>query len=276
MPGLGEVLALPAPPPGGVVGPLPTSQVQEEVDVEVENGEKVKPASVATQTRTIGMIHPPPDVRSIVDKTAQFVARNGPEFEKRILANEKGNVKFNFLKSEDPYHAYYQHRVSEFRTQLQAPAQAAGGSLAAVAAAAAAAAKGQDGGPVPVPKEEAVKADSNIETKPVTKILQPPEPEQYTVRLPEGLTSLDLDIIKLTAQFVARNGKNFLNGLTNREHSSPQFYFLKPTHSMFSFFTALADAYSKVLMPPKGLLDRLKRDDSSKTVVLERALARLG
>ncbi|KAL6351218.1 hypothetical protein AAG906_031804 [Vitis piasezkii] len=42
--------------------------------------------SVATHTRTIGIIHPPPDIRNIVDKTAWFVAKNGPEFEKRIMA----------------------------------------------------------------------------------------------------------------------------------------------------------------------------------------------
>jgi splicing factor 3A subunit 1 len=36
---------------------------------------------------------------------------SGPEFEKRILANEKNNVKFNFLVPTDPYHAYYQLRV---------------------------------------------------------------------------------------------------------------------------------------------------------------------
>ena len=32
-----------------------------------------------------GVLQPPPDIKSIVDKTAQFVARNGPEFEQRIL-----------------------------------------------------------------------------------------------------------------------------------------------------------------------------------------------
>ncbi len=36
----------------------------------------------------------------------------GAEFEKRILANEKNNVKFNFLVPTDPYHAYYRMRVS--------------------------------------------------------------------------------------------------------------------------------------------------------------------
>lgn len=39
-----------------------------------------------------------------------------------------------------------------------------------------------------------------------------------------------------------------------------QFYFLKPTHSLFGFFTALADAYSAVLMPDKDLRKKLGQD----------------
>lgn len=268
MPGLGEVLALPAPPEGGL-GVLPESQVQDEdmVDGDKENGTvSLKPApTVATQTKTIGMIHPPPDIRSIVDKTAQFVARNGPEFEKRILANEKNNVKFNFLTSTDPYHAYYQHRVSEFKIQLAAPA---GGAPAAALA------NAEDGAP-PSLQEQADAVAVEAPAKPPGKMMEPPEPEMYTVRLPEQHSAIDLDIIKLTAQFVARNGKTFLTGLTNREHSNAQFHFLKPTHSMFTFFTALADAYSKVLMPPKGLVEKLKKDVDNKTGILERCLHRL-
>jgi hypothetical protein len=38
------------------------------------------------------------------------------------------------------------------------------------------------------------------------------------------------------------------------------FNFLKPTHSLFGFFTSLCDAYSRVLMPEKGLDEKLKRD----------------
>ena len=32
---------------------------------------------VESQTHAVGLIHPPPDIRAIVDKTAQFVAKNG-------------------------------------------------------------------------------------------------------------------------------------------------------------------------------------------------------
>lgn len=37
------------------------------------------------------------------------------------------------------------------------------------------------------------------------------------MHVPEGITQLELDTIKLTAQFVARNGKNFLTGLASRQ-----------------------------------------------------------
>jgi len=69
-------------------------------------------ASSAPATKpSIGIIYPPPEVRNIVDKTASFVARNGPEFETRIRQNEINNPKFNFLTINDPYHAYYRFTV---------------------------------------------------------------------------------------------------------------------------------------------------------------------
>lgn len=269
------ILPLPAPPPDGNLGPLPISQVSDEQkdespSTEEQNKANSAPTTVATHTRTIGIIHPPPDIRTIVDKTAQFVAKNGPEFEKRIIANNAGNVKFNFLNASDPYHAYYQHRLSEFRAQNQTsalqPSQLADSGVPESALSVPA----DDGNEAAAPK-----VDVSAQFKPLRKVIDPPESEQYTVRLPEGITGEELDIIKLTAQFVARNGKSFLTGLTSREINNPQFHFLKPTHSMFMFFTSLADAYSKVLMPPKGLSEKLKKSVTDMTTVLERCANRL-
>ena len=39
----------------------------------------------------------------------------GLQFQERIILNEAGNVKFNFLNPTDPYHAYYQHKINEIR-----------------------------------------------------------------------------------------------------------------------------------------------------------------
>jgi splicing factor 3A subunit 1 len=59
-----------------------------------------------------GIIIPPPDIRAVVDKTAQFVARNGKSFEQRILSSGEGKTaKFNFMKEFDPYHAYYEFKI---------------------------------------------------------------------------------------------------------------------------------------------------------------------
>jgi splicing factor 3A subunit 1 len=49
----------------------------------------------------------------IVDKTAQYVAKNGADFLTRIQANEASNPKFSFLKEGDPYHAYFLMKVNE-------------------------------------------------------------------------------------------------------------------------------------------------------------------
>ncbi|XP_059652797.1 probable splicing factor 3A subunit 1 [Cornus florida] len=275
MPVMQPILPLPAPPSDGNLGPLPPSQVPEKSDdenmLEAAEDQNSAPASVATHTRTIGIIHPPPDIRNIVDKTAQFVAKNGPEFEKRIIANNAGNAKFNFLNASDPYHAYYQHRLSEFRSQNQASAQQQTPSESADSSVL----ESAPSAPAADSNDAAAKPDPASQFRPIHKVLEPPEAEQYTVRLPEGITGEELDIIKLTAQFVARNGKSFLTGLTSREINNPQFHFLKPTHSMFMFFTSLADAYSKVLMPPKGLTDKLRKSVADMTTVLERCLHRL-
>lgn len=277
---IGPILTLPAPPADGDLGPIPLAQVtddsKDKQSYSAAEPPPAPPASVATHTRTIGIIHPPPDIRMIIEKTAAFVAKNGPEFERRILANNAGNVKFNFLIQSDPYHAYYQHRVSEHRIQVQSSQQTSSDSSqqaepgSTASSTVTAAQLGVDDGDAAKPMDSAVQF-----LVPPRKVLEPPEAEQYTVRFPEGITGEELDIIKLTAQFVARNGKSFLTNLTSREISNPQFHFLKPTHSMFTFFTALADAYSKVLMPPKGIVDKLNKSVTDMTAVLERCLHRL-
>lgn len=185
----------------------------------------------------------------------------GPEFEKRILANESGNAKFNFLKEGDPYNAYYRRRIDEISAAER-------GEVPEAAPAAPAAAT-----PAPPPAVPPPAAAKSV--LPPTKPLAAPEEPHYTAPVPEGLSLMDVDIIKLTAQFVARNGKSFLTGLASREHSNPQFNFLKPTHSLFSFFTRLCDAYSRCLMPPKGTVQALKADVEERSAPLQRALNRL-
>ena len=50
------------------------------------------------------------DQRNIIDKLANFVARNGPQFEELTKEKQKSNPKFQFLYGGD-YHAYYKWKV---------------------------------------------------------------------------------------------------------------------------------------------------------------------
>ncbi|CAH8389000.1 unnamed protein product [Eruca vesicaria subsp. sativa] len=260
-----QILPLEAPPIDGNLGPLPPSQLTEQEIEEKELQSEQKrlnqaPESVATHTTHIGIIHPPPDIRNIVETTAQFVSKNGLEFEKKIMAGNAKYAKFGFLTSSDPYHAFYQHKLAEYRAQNEDGGQVNdtdGTDLQL----------GEGGGEA----EADLQAQFRVPTKP----LEPPEPEKYTVRLPEGITGEEVEYIKLTAQFVARNGKSFLTGLQSRENNNPQFCFMKPTHSMFLLFTSLVDAYFDVLKPPEDLKEKLRKSGADMTTVLERCLHRL-
>ncbi|KAJ3619166.1 hypothetical protein MTP99_005947 [Tenebrio molitor] len=62
---------------------------------------------------------PPQDteLRNIIDKLAQFVARNGPEFEQMTKNKQKGNPKFQFLYGGE-YFNYYQYKVTTEQTDI--------------------------------------------------------------------------------------------------------------------------------------------------------------
>ncbi|OEH80346.1 surp module domain-containing protein [Cyclospora cayetanensis] len=66
------------------------------------------------------LIFPPADMRGVIEKTAQFVAKNGAEFESRVL-REQSATKFGFLLPNNPYHAFYKLKVREFATGEAAP-----------------------------------------------------------------------------------------------------------------------------------------------------------
>jgi calcium homeostasis endoplasmic reticulum protein len=51
------------------------------------------------------------DLRNIIDKLAQFVARNGHEFENMTKNKQKENPKFAFLHGGE-YFNYYQYKVT--------------------------------------------------------------------------------------------------------------------------------------------------------------------
>lgn len=62
-----------------------------------------------------------------------------------------------------------------------------------------------------------------------------------------NINAQDLDVVRLTALFVAKNGRPFMTTLSQRETRNFQFDFLRPNHSLYQFFTRLVDQYTELL-----------------------------
>lgn len=247
-------------------------------------------AASALQGKVTGVIIPPPDIRTVVDKTAMFVAKNGKSFETRILNSGEGKTaKFNFLKAYDPYNAYYEMKIREFEegSGTTAPdnkvtSEAAvqrdveetkgpGGSYSSMVGVSTSASS------LSVIKTAMMNplARFSLSVKGASGSSSIEDLPQYDFQLvhPSGLSALDVDIIKLTAQYTAVSGREFLGGLAQREQRNPQFDFLKPTHMLFSYFTSLVDAYAKVLQP-STYLQELVQQKNDKFRCLEHSVHR--
>mmetsp|Transcript_15520 Transcript_15520/g.19864 ORF Transcript_15520/g.19864 Transcript_15520/m.19864 type:complete len:792 (+) Transcript_15520:60-2435(+) len=265
---------------------------EEEVQDEEEVDEMVKKIEGPSQGKVTGIIYPPPDIRSVVDKTAEFVARNGKSFEQKILASAEGQAtKFNFMRPHDPYNAYYEFKISEFEQggkpkpkpkpkededqaekdkaedqSLIPPPSAANGPVIASAA------QGPSGTGA-VTEQKATWVNPIAKAAMTVRKDQMPPSYEFSLPHPSLLVAVDVDIIKLTAQYTAVIGKSFLAGLAQREMRNPQFDFLKPSHMLFSYFTTLVDAYSRCLKPTHDMRQQVDVG-VDKMQVLERCVHR--
>lgn len=109
---------------------------------------------------------------------------------------------------------------------------------------------------------------------------QPPE-FHFSARMPI-INAQDLEVVKLTALFVAKRGKSFMTSLSQREARNFQFDFLRPQHSLYQFFTRLVDQYTILLQPDgvdeavseKRRLAELEQNVKNKYHILDRAKQR--
>uniref|UniRef100_W5MGI3 Splicing factor, suppressor of white-apricot homolog n=1 Tax=Lepisosteus oculatus TaxID=7918 RepID=W5MGI3_LEPOC len=65
-----------------------------------------------SQVPVATIIPPPPDIQPVIDKLAEYVARNGIKFETSVRA--KNDPRFDFLQSWHQYNAYYEFKKQYF------------------------------------------------------------------------------------------------------------------------------------------------------------------
>jgi len=205
--------------------------------------------SVEQNSEVVGIIYPPPEIRNIIDKTALFVARNTVQFENIIRERERYNQRFSFLNRSDPYFSYYQFKIKEAK-------------------------EGKTSDDSSKAEESENKEKEKKEKVPEKPIPKEPPAFEFMAELP-AISAQDLDILKLTAQFAARNGRQFVTGLAQREQRNYQFEFLRPNHSLNNYFNKLYEQYTKILIPSKKLFQNLDTNMHDKYTVLDRALKRV-
>lgn len=173
-------------------------------------------------------------------------------FVDRVREKEKSNPKFSFLNTGDAYAAFYNWRLSEIKA----------GRGTAVSA-------GRAGEPAAAPEPEKPKGP------------EAPPDFHFAARMP-NMNALDLEVVKLTALFVAKRGKSFMTALSQRETRNFQFDFLRPQHSLYQFFTRLVDQYRELLQvdgaesaqAEKLRLSELDKNVKNKFHILDRAKQR--
>jgi len=202
-----------------------------------------------------GTVLPPRSIREIVEKTAGYVARNGMAFEEKLRQTQANNPKMTFLFPEDAYQAYYRWRLNEI--------------------------KAGRGNAISAGRENEQQTGVSGKGREERKGPEKPEDFQFSARMP-NISAQDLEVVKLTALFVAKNGRSWMTALSQREAGNFQFDFLRPQHSLYQFFSRLVDQYTDLLTgdsvdegrPQKKRIAELERNVDNRFHVLERAKKR--
>jgi len=178
-----------------------------------------------------------------------------------------------FLRESSPYHAYYEQKIQEF-TEKPKEGEV---ELKQIEVKPSEEIKAEEekkdsiaiptSRPVDIQQQQSVQIRTETVKKasvmaPIAKAAlnkpkEPPSVFEFLTNHPLDVSALDVDVIKLTAQYTAVSGREFLRTLAQREHRNPQFDFLKPTHMLFSYFTTLVDEYAKILQPTEDLMKKV-------------------
>jgi splicing factor 3A subunit 1 len=234
------------------------------------------------------IIIPPPVVCEIIHKTASFVAKHGRAFEEKISKSGQGaKTKFQFLDPTNPYNKYYENYIQDLiKNDQTSNDNGNAGNINKNSDSL------SDSDISVVDKKKNVNNNgnssssnnnnnnnsleerktidlntSNVGKKPIVSLIAkkslevdtPAPKNRFEVNHPGTISTLLFDIIKLSAQYTAIAGKDFLPGLLAREANNVQFNFLQPGSLYFNYFTALVDGYSLALNPDESIRDRVKK-----------------
>ena len=231
----------------------------------------------------ITMIYPPPETKKVIDKAATLVAQYGIQVETSM----KEDPNFSFINKSDPYYPYYQSKISQSKEELRKNLSKKMEEYYSQEKNASnnenkefLSKKRKEDNLIELEKEakellkeamqdkiDLLRSDKNLNN--LEKIPQP-APDIFSVPQP-NISGTELDIIKISAQFVAKNGQKFLSDLIRREKDNPQFDFMKPQHTLFGYFTFLVGCYAKILNNKNEIMSKIEKYATNSDEILKSA-----
>ena len=233
----------------------------------------------------ISMIFPPPETKKVIDKAATLVAQYGIQVETSM----KEDPNFSFINKSDSYYPYYQSKILKYKEELRknlskkieeyyikekndSNLENQDNEFLSK--------KRKEENLIELEKEakellkeamqdkiDLLRSDKNLIN--LDKIKQP-VPDMFSVPQ-QNISGTELDIIKISAQFVAKNGQKFLSDLIKREKDNPQFDFMKPQHTLFGYFTFLVGCYAKILNNKNEIMSKIEKYATNSDEILKSA-----
>lgn len=181
------------------------------------------------------VVIPPPDIKTVVDQTALFVAKNGPAFEAMIRQKEGHKQKFQFLLLESPYHSYYRAKLAA-QSQVQTAAQPSSSGQPSIAQDLQ---SQQQSRPPPLvshpPPPQIV---SQTVAKPAV-IRAPPSPRKFHVPLGADYEFVEVESVRISAERAALAGS--VTAVEKTADCS------RPSHRLHNLFLSFYEAYRALL-----------------------------
>ncbi|KAG7194420.1 SF3a splicing factor complex subunit [Scheffersomyces spartinae] len=161
----------------------------------------------------------PPDIASVIKKTAAYVFKNGTSFEERLKKNST-NEQFEFLDDLNKYYPYYQQQLAILSKNSQ---------------------PGSNDSLSETPPVRVLRSEST----PITV-----RPLRFITRWDQPPLAYDDQIMKLTAMFVAKNGDEYGSALYEHKKSDgngPQFAFMDTGHTYYPNYINYVESYRKII-----------------------------
>lgn len=167
----------------------------------------------------------PRAIRDSIKKTIEYILKNGPEFEQKLISNDKNGL-FGFLDPKHEFHSTYQRLLERCRKEKKKN---------------------------PETSHNQVNSNTESRKKPI---------DLSFIRGMPIINHKDVKIIRLTAQAVATNGEKYAKGFlrhAERSGRGKQFAFLRPNHTYYPLYQNYRDWYQGLIDFSSGAGSQLEQ-----------------